>query len=159
MRTDPTDTGGMFLRRRPGTAPVHYEAPPLRGSERRRRADAALAFGLLTLMTGINLLFWGPIPIAWLWVAGQIDYRTSSTTDALAVAFAGILATLLGALMIEKRLDQAWIVVRRAAGHDQRTGMLGRIFATTALIGAAAFGLWLLIIHGPGPIGGPSGGV
>ena len=41
--------------------------------------------------------------------------------------------------------------MRRAAGHDQRTGMIGRIFAMTAIIGAVAFGLWFLIIHGPGP--------
>jgi hypothetical protein len=150
MRTDPTDTGGLFLRRRPGTAPIHYRALPERGSARRRRFDTLLAFGLLALMTFINLLFWGPIPAGWLWVAGQIDYHTSSISAALAVAFAGLLATLLGALMIEKRLDQAWILVRRAAGHDQRTGMIARIFAITAVIGAVVFGLWFLIIHGPG---------
>lgn len=150
MRTDPTDTGGLFLRRRPGTAPIHYEALPEQGSARRRRFDSLLAAGVLALMTFINLLFWGPIPVAWLWVAAQVQYRTSSLSAALVVAFGGLLATLLGALMLEKRLDHAWILVRRAAGHDQRTGVLGRIFATTALIGAAAFGVWLILIHGPG---------
>jgi hypothetical protein len=157
MRTDPSDTGGLFLRRRPGTAPVHYPALPKPGSARRRRFDELLAFALLALMTFINLLFWGPIPVAWLWVAAQVQYRTSSLGAALLVAFTGLLATLFGALMLEKRLDHAWILVRRAAGHDQRTGMIGRIFATTAIIGALAFGLWFLIIHGPAPTVPPSG--
>lgn len=157
MRTDPTDTGGLFLRRRPGTAPIHYRALPERASLRRRRIDELIAFGLLALMTFINLLFWGPIPVAWLWVAAQVDYRTSSIGTSILIAFAGLLATLLGALMIEKRLDQAWILVRRAAGHDQRSGMLARIFAITAVIGALLFGLWFFIINGPGSLGTPTG--
>ena len=31
VRTDPTDTGGLFVGRRPGTAPTRYAAPPERG--------------------------------------------------------------------------------------------------------------------------------
>ncbi len=34
MRTDPADNGGLFVGRRPGTAPVHFRALPERGSER-----------------------------------------------------------------------------------------------------------------------------
>ena len=29
MRTDPTDTGGLFVGRRPGTAPVRFRGVPL----------------------------------------------------------------------------------------------------------------------------------
>ncbi len=57
---------------------------------------------------------------------------------------------LFGALAVMKRLDNAWILVRRAAGHDQRTGALGRIFAGTAVVCALAFTLWFVVIHGPG---------
>jgi hypothetical protein len=151
MRTDPTDTGGLFLRRRPGTAPVQYRKLPERGSAQRRRFDAGLSLGLLALMTFINLLFWGPIPVAWLWVGGQVNYQTGSISAALLVTFVGILVTLFGALMLEKRIDHAWILARRASGVDQRTGVLPRVFALTAVIGAAAFGVWFVLIHGPGP--------
>jgi hypothetical protein len=41
--------------------------------------------------------------------------------------------------------------VRRAAGVDQRTGALGRVFATTAVVGTVAFTAWLLLIGGLGP--------
>lgn len=151
MRTDPTDTGGLFLRRRPGTAPVHYRQLPERGSEHRRRFDAGLSVALFALMTFISLLFWGPIPLAWLWVAGQVDYQTSSLSTALLVAFTGLLATLLGALMLLKRIDHAWILARRAAGIDQRTGVMPRIFAATAVVGGIAFAVWFVVIQGPGP--------
>ena len=57
---------------------------------------------------------------------------------------------LFGALAILRRLDQAWILVRRAAGHDQRTGALGRIFAITAVVCGLAFAFWFIVIHGPG---------
>jgi hypothetical protein len=154
MRTDPTDTGGLFVGRRPGTAPVRFRKLPERGSERRRRIDNALAVLLLAAMTFISLLCWGPIPLACLWLGSQADYLSNSVGAGILVSFAGLFGLLLGALMVLRRLDNAWILVRRAAGHDQRTGVLGRIFAITAAVGAALFAVWFLIIHGPGPTGG-----
>jgi len=59
VRTDPTDTGGLFVGRRPGTAPTRYATPPERGGRGRRGADALLAHALLGLMIVLNLLFWG----------------------------------------------------------------------------------------------------
>jgi hypothetical protein len=150
MRNDPTDNGGLFIGRRPGTAPIRYRALPAPGSFLRRRADSLLAAGLLASMSFLNLLFWGPIPLLWLWVGSQVDYQTGSVSCGIAVAFVGLLLMLIGALSIEKQLDHAWILVRRAAGHDQRGGMIGRIFATTAVVGAAVFTVWFLVIHGPG---------
>jgi hypothetical protein len=59
VRTDPTDTGGLFVGRRPGTAPTRYGAPPERGGRGRRVADALLAQLLLVVMVVLNLRFWG----------------------------------------------------------------------------------------------------
>ena len=47
MRTDPSETGGLFVGRRPGIAPVHYRELPKRGSYLRRRFDGSLAGILL----------------------------------------------------------------------------------------------------------------
>ena len=41
-RNDPTDTGGLFIGRRPGTAPVRFKERPDDGSPGRRRFDGAL---------------------------------------------------------------------------------------------------------------------
>jgi hypothetical protein len=151
VRTDPTDTGGLFVGRRPGTAPTRYGAPPERGGRLRRRADALLANILLLAMIVLNLLFWGPIPAAALWVAAQVQYRTGSVSWAILLGFCFLLAVLFCGLAVLKRLDRAWIVVRRAAGVDQRGGVLGRVFGTTAVIGAIGFTVWLVLIGGLGP--------
>src|ERR671915_170901 len=95
---DPTDTGGLFVGRRPGTAPVRYrDVEP--SSERRRRMDASL---MLTMAAA-------------------------------------------------KRIDHAWKLVRRAAGHRQDRGALERIFASCVGVALVAFAIWFLIIQGPGP--------
>jgi hypothetical protein len=51
-----------------------------------------------------------------------------------------------------------WILMRRAAGHDQREGAIGRIFAVSAAIGVVLFTIWLLVFAGLGPDLAPKGG-
>lgn len=150
MRSDPSDNGGLFVGRRPGTAPVKFRGLPEMGSKRRQRMDGSLANLLLVSITVLSLLCWGPIPVACLWIGSQANYLSGSVGFGLLVSFAGLFAMLFGALALMRRLDNAWILVRRAAGHDQRTGALGRIFGATAVVCALVFGFWFLIIHGPG---------
>lgn len=150
MRNDPADNGGLFIGRRPGTAPIRFRSLPQRGSYRRQRIDDSIALILLTVIVLISLLCWGPLPLACLWIGSQANYLSGSVGLGIVVEFAGLLALLLGALMVLTRLDHAWILVRRAANHDQRTGVLGRVFATVAAIAAAIFTVWFLVINGPG---------
>jgi hypothetical protein len=150
VRTDPTDTGGLFVRRRPGTAPVRYRDLPDEGTARRRRADAVLAHALLALMVVVNLLFWGPLPAASLWLASRTQYLTDNLGIGLLVGFGALVAALLGGLVVLKRLDQSWVLVRRAAGVDQRSGALPRVFGTTAVVAAVGFTGWLVFIGGLG---------
>jgi predicted secreted protein len=150
MRSDPSDTGGLFLGRRPGTAPTHFRRLPERGSAARQRVDGYLAGAMLAGMILLSLLCWGPIPIACLWLGAQVDYLSGSVSLGILVAFVALFVLLFGALRLMRSLDEGWILVRRAAGHDQRSGTLGRVFATTAIICAVAFGIWFMLIHGPG---------
>jgi hypothetical protein len=150
VRNDPSDSGGLFVGRRPGTAPTRFRELPKRGGDRRQRIDGSLAGVLFAAITVLSLLCWGPIPIACLWIGSQVDYLTGSVSFGILIALVGLLVFLFGALILLRRLDEAWILVRRAAGHDQRTGVLGRIFASTALICSLIFTFWFLIINGPG---------
>ena len=150
MRSDPSETGGLFVGRRPGTAPTRYRAQPQQGSEIRQRVDGSLANAMVAAIALLSLLCWGPIPVACLWIGSQIDYVTGSVSFGILCAFAALLGLLLGALSLMRRLDGAWILVRRAAGHDQRTGIVGRVFGITALVCAAAFLVWFVLIQGPG---------
>jgi hypothetical protein len=150
MRSDPSDNGGLFVGRRPGTAPVRFRALPERGSAMRQRIDGSLASVLLASIVVLSLLCWGPIPLACLWLGSQADYLSGSVSLGILVSFVGLFSLLFGALAVLKRLDNAWILVRRAAGHDQRSGIMGRVFAITCAVCALVFAVWFLLIHGPG---------
>lgn len=153
MRSDPSDTGGLFVGRRPGTQPVHYRADPVFGDARSRRRDAVLAAAILALMVLINLTFWGPVPAGWLWIVSHVPFLAERVFLAVIVAFLGILLTLVAALAVLKQLDRAWILVRRAAGYDQRDGVIGRVFAYTAFVGVTLFSLWLVFGGGLAQMG------
>lgn len=157
MRTDPTDNGGLFIGRRPGTAPVTYRGLPERGTPRRRRFDRWVAHLIIAMMLVISALYWGPIPAGALWIASQIQYHTDSVSFGILTGFAALLAVLFGGLIVLKHLDHMWVLVRRAAGIDQRSGVIGRVFALTAAIGATVFTAWLLLFAGLGPTLAPSG--
>jgi cytosine/adenosine deaminase-related metal-dependent hydrolase len=100
-------------------------------------------------MVLLSLLCWGPIPLACLWLGSRANYLSSSIALGITVSFGSTGIALFGSLSALQRIDQAWILVRRAAGRDQRKGTLARIFAATAITGAALFTLWFLVILGP----------
>ena len=147
---DPTDTGGLFIGRRPGTAPVRYrEVEP--ASKRRRRWDGLLAHGLLAVELLLCLTLFGPQPLAWFWIGSQVDYQTGYVTAGIAVIMLGCLASLLLTMALAKRVDHAWKLVRRAAGHRQERGALERIFVIRVAVAFVIFTIWFLVIQGPGP--------
>jgi hypothetical protein len=153
---DPTDTGGLFIGRRPGTAPVRWRDDIAPASDRRRRADNVLADCLLALEILLCLSLLGPQPVAWLWVGSQVDYLTGHVTAGIATVLLGCLASLMLTMAAAKRVDHGWKLVRRAAGHRQERGALERIFAISVAAAVVAFGFWFLIIQGPGPTFAPS---
>ena len=148
---DPTDTGGLFIGRRPGTAPLRYRGTPVQAGHARRGVDWLLSALLLGLQGILCLSLWGPQPIGWMWVGSQIDYATGSLFLGIVSAFVGMVATLFITVALARRVDHAWMLVRRAAGFEQKNGALERIFIVTAGIALVGFAFWFLIIAGPGP--------
>jgi hypothetical protein len=150
-QNDPTNTGGLFIGRRPGTAPLRYSEQPVTGSRARRRFDSILAGFLLFLEMLVLATLWGPQPAGWLWIGSHLDHATGSVVLGILSAFVGMIGTMLGTLSIAMRIDRIWKIVRRAAGHEQKDGMLERIFVVSMVVGGTAFLIWLLVIQGPGP--------
>ena len=155
-RNDPTDTGGLFIGRRPGTAPLKYRSDPTR-DPKRQRVDSLLANVLFVVNVLFVLSAWGPQPVAWLWVGSQVDYHSGSVMLGITTAFLGLLASLFISLAISTRLDGLWRILRRAAGYEQKQGVVARIWLWTAIFAGAAFVFWFLIIAGPGPSFAPTG--
>lgn len=110
--------------------------------------DAVISYLIMLVMFLIGLSYWGPIPFASLWVGSQAQYLTGSAGAGILTAFIFVLALLLGGLALMRRLDRAWILVRRAAGHDQRDGILSVMFGVTCVVGAASFAVWLILFSG-----------
>ena len=118
----------------------------------RQRVDGYLADLLIWAIAALCLFCWGPIPLACLWIGSEADYLSGSLFLGMVVAFLSLFPLLFGTLLLLRHLDNAWILVRRAAGRDQRKGVLSRVFALTAVIVGAPFLVWLLVIQGPGRI-------
>jgi hypothetical protein len=148
---DPTDTGGLFVGRRPGTAPLRYRDTPVVGGPVRRGADRALAWFLLAVELVLCISVWGPQPLFWLWFGSYVDYWTGSVSAGISSAFVGMMLSLVITLSITKRVDHAWKLVRRAAGYRQEKGAIERIFIIALLVVGTAFAFWFFIIVGPGP--------
>jgi hypothetical protein len=106
---------------------------------------------ILVVEVLLLLTLWGPQPLGWLWVGGHIQGWTGNIELAITIPFLGMLATLFFTLVIVKRLDHAWRLVRRAAGHPQREGVVERVFVISAGIAGLIFSFWFLVIAGPGP--------
>jgi hypothetical protein len=149
-RNDPTDTGGLFIGRRPGTAPPRFRVRPPEDGSGRRRFDRVLAAALLLLETLLCLSLFGPQPLGWLWVGSQVQYWTGFVTAGITTIMLGCLASLFFTMIAAKRVDHAWKLVRRASGHRQERGALERIFAISVVIVVVVFGFWFFVIQGPG---------
>jgi hypothetical protein len=152
---DPTDTGGLFIGRRPGTAPIRFRTPGPGGGAR-GRFDRALAYALLAVELLLCLSLFGPQPLGWLWVGSQVEFLTGAVTVGIATVMLGTLASLMITMVLAKRVDHAWKLVRRAGGHDQQRGALERIFVVACGLVIVVAVVWFLVLTGPGPTLAPS---
>jgi hypothetical protein len=154
---DPTETGGLFIGRRPGTAPQRYRGTPAIAGGVRRRADAVVAAAIIVIETLLLTTLWGPQPAGWLWIGSHVFHETGSVTFGILVAFMGMLLTIFSTIALAMRLDRAWTLVRRASGYGQKKGALERIFVISMVIAGSAFFVWFLI-HAGAVIDAPRAG-
>src|SRR5215216_6177061 len=106
---DPTDTGGLFVGRRPGTRPVRFRPVSPDVSARRRNSDKALSALLLLVEMILCLSVWGPQPALALWFGSHVQYWSGgSVTLGIVAAFVVMLITLFATLALARRVDHAW---------------------------------------------------
>jgi hypothetical protein len=85
-----------------------------------------------------------------------VDYQTGYVTAGIGTIMLGCLASLMLTMALAKRVDHAWKLVRRAAGHRQEQGALERIFAASVGVTLLLFMVWFFVLEGPGPSLAPS---
>ena len=148
---DPTDTGGLFVGRRPGTRPVRFRELPADVAARKRNRDKLFSALLLGVMLLLCASIWGPQPALALWFGSHVQYGANdSVTLGIVSSFAVMLLTLFTTLAIARRVDHAWKLVRRAAGYRQERGALERIFVISLMVMGSIFLFWFLVLEGPG---------
>ena len=96
---DPTDTGGLFIGRRPGTAAVRYRRTTTAG-DGRRRFDRVLSTVILGVELLLCLSLFGPQPAGWMWVGSQVQYLTGYVTAETTVRVGPGLWTLTGMVFL-----------------------------------------------------------
>jgi hypothetical protein len=147
--------GALPVRLASGPARRTDSAPDtLLGRARALRAPAptgqtaAVASAAILALEAIgSLLMWAPIPLAWMWIGGQVFSATGSLAADGAVAFLGFMATTWLAMSALNRLDAIWVSLRCKAGHDQKQGALTHVVVVSATLGILAFLLWYYVIE------------
>ena len=145
---DPTHSGGLFVGRR---AMGRSRTEPGAGTSFLTRwADECLGLAIFAAEAVLVLSVWTVQPLGWLWVASQVSYLLGSIALGLLAGFGGMIVGLIITVAILVRFDNAWKLVRRAAGHDQGQGVLERLFMVAVVLFVPAVLVWIFILEGSG---------
>ena len=86
------------------------------------------------------------VPFAWFWVGKQVGAATGSLIAAVAVTFAGFVASVVLTSRVLQRIDSRWIEMRRRAGYPQSQGALVQVVVVSATFGLIAFFAWYYLL-------------
>jgi hypothetical protein len=123
---------------------------------RRVLMTGAGAVLVVSIMVIGSIVLWAGTPLAWLWIGSQIQGATQSIGVALAVAFIGVIATILVIASLLARLSDLYRANRVACGlGDPGHVVLEGVLVVSAGISLTAFTIWFFLFAGasPAPIG------
>jgi hypothetical protein len=96
---------------------------------------------------------WVGTPLAWLWVASQIQGATESLGTALLAAFIGVLVTVTALGSVLARLSDVYRANCIARGlNDPGHVMLEGVLVVSAGLTLVAFGIWFFFLAGASPV-------
>jgi hypothetical protein len=116
-------------------------------------AGAALVIAIMVIG---SIVLWAGTPLAWLWIASQIQGATQSLGTALAAAFVGVIVSILLLASLLARLSDLYRANCVARGLDDPGHVvLEGVLVVSAGISLAAFTIWFLLFAGaaPAPVG------
>jgi hypothetical protein len=100
-----------------------------------------------------SIVLWVGTPLAWLWVASQIQGATQSLGTALLAAFVGVLATVTALGSVLARLSEVYRANCVARGlNDPGNVMLEGVLVVSAGLTLVAFGIWFFFLAGASPV-------
>lgn len=111
---------------------------------------------VLSIMIIGSIVLWVGTPLLWLWIGSQVQGDTESLSTALAVAFIGVVITVMLLASVLSRLSDIYRGNRMARGmEDPGHAILESVLVVSAGVTMAAFAVWFLFFAGaaPAPIG------
>ncbi len=116
------------------------------------RTGAGAVLVIAIMLIG-SIVLWVGTPLAWLWVASQIQGATQSLGTALLAAFVGVLATVTALGSVLARLSDVYRANCVARGlSDPGYVMLEGVLVVSAGVTLVAFGIWFLFLAGASPV-------
>jgi UPF0716 family protein affecting phage T7 exclusion len=108
---------------------------------------------VISIMFIGSVVLWVGTPLAWLWVASQIQGATESLGTALLAAFIGVLVTVTALGSVLARLSDVYRANRVARGLDDPGHvMLEGVLVVSAGVTLIAFGIWFFFLAGASPV-------
>jgi hypothetical protein len=116
----------------------------------RMGASAIVVVG--TMLVGA-LVLWIGIPLAWLWIASQIQVATDSLGAAVGAAMLGVVLSIAAVVPALGWLSGKYRELREARGlEDTGNFMLEVVMVTSAGIAIVLFSAWFFLFSGSSPI-------
>jgi hypothetical protein len=108
---------------------------------------------VVSIMLIGSIVLWIGTPLAWLWVASQVQGATQSLGTALGVGFVGVLVTVTALGSVLARLSDVYRANCVARGlSDPGHVMLEGVLVVSAGLTLVAFAIWFFFFAGASPL-------
>src|ERR1700753_3106572 len=136
---------------RPGRGPEATGATAVTEVRRLLMTGAGAVLVVAIMVIG-SIVLWAGTPLAWLWIAAQIQGSTQSLGTALGAAFAGVVVSILLLAWLLSRLSDLYRANCVARGRqDPGHVVLEGVLVVSAGISLVAFTIWFLLFAGAAP--------
>jgi len=99
------------------------------------------------------VVLWVGVPLAWLWIASQIQGATDSLGAALGAAFLGVVVSIAAMVALLSTLSDAYRRARVARGlQDTGNFALEVVMVMSAGVAIVLFTAWFFLFAGSSPI-------
>jgi hypothetical protein len=108
---------------------------------------------MLAMMFAGALSLWIGVPLLWLYVGSRVQEATHSVGAAMGLMLLGSVGTILLAMPLLGRLNEAYEHAREARGLENYGQVpLEAILVVTATVAVVVFAIWFLFLAGTSPL-------
>ena len=109
--------------------------------------------GLLALMFAGAIGLWVGVPLLWLYIGSKVQAATDSVGAAIGLMLVGSVATILLAVPLLARLNEAYEHLREARGLENYGQVpLEMVLVVSATVALALFVVWFFFFAGTSPL-------